>query len=109
MQLGLIGNWPEFFEPASDMLKRDYTCFPHEYTRLVENELAWIVWILLNRYREQLSPEQLQELRDYRDGHRKLPILSSPEKVSPAIKPTEEMVSQRRQPFASALPKWRYY
>jgi len=104
LQLGLLASWPEFLEQAINMLRENYEYLPSQDLRAVQGNLGHVVWLLLNRWRDRLTPEQLESLRAYYNGQRKLPILSSPKKVSPAIKPREELVPHRQQPFSATLP-----
>jgi hypothetical protein len=77
IQLGLVGKWPEFLEQALGMLSADYEDLTSDEVRLLKRELGRIALILMNRYRQQLTPQQLEELKEYQNGHRDLPILSS--------------------------------
>jgi beta-lactamase regulating signal transducer with metallopeptidase domain/protocatechuate 3,4-dioxygenase beta subunit len=76
VQLGLLGKWPEFFEQALMLLSDDYRYLSSNELSFVRSELGRIVWILTNRYRQQLTPQQFEELKEYRNGRRDLPILS---------------------------------
>ena len=103
VQLGLIGRWPEFFEQALEILSNDYQYLPLEDVRILKREVGYIVWILLNRYRERLTAEQVQRLQEYHNGQRGLPVLAP--QVKTDVQVEVEPVGQSGE-FHDAVPDY---